>query len=100
MLKSYSLLIVTHIEHSGKQLCILEKQPLKRQIIHLKKKNDIFSRWLEIAAHPSSIQGCNGALALLREGLGGADEERVSAMMTAEVYDKWMDDTTILFEFL
>ncbi|KAF9067462.1 phosphatase 2C-like domain-containing protein [Rhodocollybia butyracea] len=42
----------------------------------------------------------NGALAILHNALGGADKEKVSAMVTVQMQDKWMDDTTILFEFL
>ncbi|KIK56894.1 hypothetical protein GYMLUDRAFT_46785 [Collybiopsis luxurians FD-317 M1] len=60
------------------------------------EETDMFRRWIEVAAGSES----NGALALLRDALGGTDEATVSSMLTAEIYDKWMDDTTILFEFL
>lgn len=36
------------------------------------------------------------ALALLREGLGGHDEEKVSFYITVEMDVPWQDDTTIM----
>ena len=42
----------------------------------------------------------NLALGVLREALGGEDEEKVSRMMTVEMSFKWMDDTTILVQRL
>ncbi|KLO19449.1 protein serine/threonine phosphatase 2C, partial [Schizopora paradoxa] len=38
----------------------------------------------------------NPALSLLRDGLGGTDPKRVSSMLTVELGDRWMDDTTIV----
>lgn len=38
----------------------------------------------------------NRALHLLRDALGGSDEKRVSRMITVEMENRWMDDTTIL----
>jgi len=40
----------------------------------------------------------NLALSVLREALGGEDEEKVSCMLTVEMFFKWMDDTTILVQ--
>jgi pyruvate dehydrogenase phosphatase len=37
----------------------------------------------------------NLALSALRQLLGGADTERVSAYMTLETLQRWMDDTSI-----
>lgn len=37
----------------------------------------------------------NLALSVLRQLLGGADTERVSAYMTLETMHRWMDDTSI-----
>lgn len=42
----------------------------------------------------------NLALGVLRDALGGEDEEKVSRMMTVEMSFKWMDDTTILVQRL
>jgi len=42
----------------------------------------------------------NLALSVLREALGGEDEEKVSRMITVEMFFKWMDDTTILVQRL
>ena len=42
------------------------------------------------------LKKCNLALGVLREALGGEDEEKVSRMMTVEMSFKWIDDTTIL----
>ncbi|KAJ3835145.1 phosphatase 2C-like domain-containing protein [Lentinula raphanica] len=62
----------------------------------------IFRRCMEVASARSDMdhQATNPALMILRDALGEADVERVSAMMTVEMYDKWMDDTTVLFEEL
>ncbi|KAK0195261.1 protein serine threonine phosphatase 2C [Armillaria mellea] len=57
-------------------------------------------RWLEIIGPTVWAEGTNAALHLLREGLGGTDEEKVSQMMTVERTDRWMDDTTILIQRL
>ncbi|PBK73781.1 protein serine threonine phosphatase 2C [Armillaria solidipes] len=57
-------------------------------------------RWLEIIGPTVWTEGTNAALHLLREGLGGTDEEKVSQMMTVERTDRWMDDTTILIQRL
>lgn len=38
----------------------------------------------------------NPALALLRRGLGGESEESVSRMLTVEMEERWMDDTSIV----
>lgn len=40
----------------------------------------------------------NLALALLRDGLGGSDIDKVSRNLTVEIVFKWMDDTTILVQ--
>ncbi|KAH7922376.1 protein serine threonine phosphatase 2C [Leucogyrophana mollusca] len=40
----------------------------------------------------------DGALRLLRDALGGDDEDRVAQMLTVEMGMKWMDDTTVLVQ--
>ena len=42
----------------------------------------------------------NLSLSVLREALGGEDEDRVSCMLTVEMSFRWMDDTTILVQRL
>ena len=42
----------------------------------------------------------NLALALLREGLGGSDLDKVSSMITLELDSKWVDDVTVLVQRL
>jgi pyruvate dehydrogenase phosphatase len=56
-------------------------------------------KWVEKVGRGYSKKG-NLALGVLREALGGGDEERVSRMMTVEMSFKWMDDTTILVQRL
>ncbi|KAH7905624.1 protein serine threonine phosphatase 2C [Hygrophoropsis aurantiaca] len=61
----------------------------------------IANKWVELvgramAQNPSD----NSALSLLRDALGGDDEERVSQMLTVEEVSKWMDDTTVLVQSL
>jgi pyruvate dehydrogenase phosphatase len=70
------------------------------------KDIDIFERWIEIAVSSHSAENIdpnerlcqNHALRILRNALGGKDEERVSSMITMEMEERWMDDTTIIVE--
>lgn len=52
--------------------------------------------WVDVLAG-DAVAG-NKALYLLRDGLGGRDEKRVSRMITVEMGFRWMDDTTILVQ--
>jgi len=56
-------------------------------------------KWVAKVGRGYSQKG-NLALGVLREALGGEDEERVSRMMTVEMSFKWMDDTTIIVQRL
>jgi pyruvate dehydrogenase phosphatase len=56
-------------------------------------------KWVDKVGREYSKKG-NLALDVLREALGGEDEEKVSRMMTVEMSFKWMDDTTILVQRL
>ena len=52
----------------------------------------------EDANRGANVQGVledNSALAILRYVLGGDDTDKVSQIITAEVMDRFMDDTTI-----
>lgn len=40
----------------------------------------------------------NAALYLLRDALGGNDEDKVSRSLTVEMAEKWMDDVTVLVQ--
>lgn len=53
-------------------------------------------RWVSAVGKGYTEANQNLALKLLREGLGGEDEDKVSRMMTVEMSWRWMDDTTIL----
>ncbi|KAJ4465395.1 phosphatase 2C-like domain-containing protein [Lentinula edodes] len=77
--------------------------------LETKEPLDIFPRCMDVACAVPTARYCktsttdhcdNVALSILRDALGGTDIEKVSAMMTVEMQEKWMDDTTILFEFL
>jgi pyruvate dehydrogenase phosphatase len=56
--------------------------------------------WMELGstANPGSHGDAyeNGALRILREGLGGVDEDRVAQWLTVEMDGKWLDDITTL----
>jgi pyruvate dehydrogenase phosphatase len=53
--------------------------------------------WVQlVAATKFGGQRQNAALCLLREGLGGQDGEKVSRVLTVELMEKWMDDTTVV----
>jgi len=68
---------------------LYDKLPLK----------DLVERSVRIVGKGANLSG-NRALALLREALGGEDEEKVSRMLTVELTEKWMDDTTIVVQRL
>ncbi|KAJ7599178.1 protein serine threonine phosphatase 2C [Mycena floridula] len=55
--------------------------------------------WLDIVTGVSGEE--NRALVLLREAMGGKDDlHKISRLITAEMAEKWMDDTTILVQRL
>jgi pyruvate dehydrogenase phosphatase len=56
----------------------------------------VAQEWVDIVALGLEQQEVNLALRLLRHALGGTDLGRVSSMMTVEMTESWMDDTTIL----
>ena len=63
--------------------------------------DDLADIWVQVLAKKEgSENNANLALCLLRDALGGDDEERVSRMMTVEMCFQWMDDTTIVVQKL
>ncbi|KAH7922377.1 protein serine threonine phosphatase 2C [Leucogyrophana mollusca] len=55
--------------------------------------------WVDLVGRARShTPSGNSALSLLRDALGGNDEDRVSQMLTVEMVWKWMDDTTVLVQ--
>jgi pyruvate dehydrogenase phosphatase len=56
----------------------------------------VAQEWVDIVALGQEQREENLALRLLRYGVGGTDLGRVSSMMTVELTESWMDDTTIL----
>jgi len=60
----------------------------------------VAQHWMELGStvspgDPGEVRE-NGALRILREGLGGRDEDKVAQMLTVEVNGKWLDDITTL----
>ncbi|EIN04378.1 protein serine/threonine phosphatase 2C [Punctularia strigosozonata HHB-11173 SS5] len=51
--------------------------------------------WLKAAAKAQDAGG-NLAMEVLRQGLGGEDEAKVSAMLTLESEGRWTDDITVI----
>ncbi|TFK44601.1 protein serine/threonine phosphatase 2C [Crucibulum laeve] len=62
----------------------------------------VINRWSKlVGSYMDSSRGNqhnNIALCLLRDGLGGEDNERVSRNLTVEMEERWMDDVTILVQ--
>jgi len=60
------------------------------------KKNA--QRWMELGSVTESPGGAynNGALRILREGLGGKEVDKVAQLLTVEMDGKWLDDITTL----
>ncbi|TFK20935.1 protein serine/threonine phosphatase 2C [Coprinopsis marcescibilis] len=56
--------------------------------------------WSYVLRNALSRPGENLALNLLRHGLGGNNEDKVSQMLMGESSYRWMDDTTILAQHL
>lgn len=59
---------------------------------------EIGQRWMELGSATENPGGThdNGALRILREGLGGEDVDKVAQLLTVEVSGKWLDDITTL----
>ncbi|KAF9007959.1 protein serine threonine phosphatase 2C [Cyathus striatus] len=58
---------------------------------------DLADLWVKYITE-DNVLSQNLALSLLREALGGTDDEKVSRMMTVEMGTRWMDDTTIVIQ--
>lgn len=60
----------------------------------------VSQRWMELGSTQNSENPNdfykNKALCILREGLGGRDEDKVAQMLTVEMNGKWLDDITTL----
>ena len=60
----------------------------------------IAQRWMELdSAKGQGDHGDwrdNGALRILREGLGGEEEDKVAQLLTVVMSGKWLDDITAL----
>lgn len=52
-----------------------------------------------VVSNRPTVDG-NAALHLLRDAVGGSDEDKVSRNLTVEMAFRWMDDTTILVHSL
>lgn len=63
-------------------------------------KEKLAPYWVNTVASAQELDSDNLALALLREGLGGDDMEKVSRHLTVEMESRWVDDTTILIQQL
>jgi pyruvate dehydrogenase phosphatase len=60
----------------------------------------VAQHWMELgsAANPGDPGNAyeNGALRIIREGLGGTNEDTVAQWLTVEMKGKWLDDITTL----
>lgn len=59
----------------------------------------IARRWMELGSTAKNGPGdvCeNGALRILREGLGGEEVDKVAQLLTVQMSGKWLDDITTL----
>ncbi|KAJ7113824.1 protein serine threonine phosphatase 2C [Mycena epipterygia] len=54
-------------------------------------------KWVEVLGRSERESAENAALYLLRDAMGGQDEDAVSSLITVESEGRAMDDTTILF---
>ncbi|KAF5327475.1 hypothetical protein D9619_004313 [Psilocybe cf. subviscida] len=63
-------------------------------------KEKLAPYWVNTVASAQELDSDNLALALLWEGLGGDDMEKVSRHLTVEMESRWVDDTTILIQQL
>lgn len=56
---------------------------------------NIAQRWMELGSAARDMYD-NGALRILREGLGGEEVDKVAQSLTVEMSGKWLDDITTL----
>ncbi|OCH93128.1 protein serine/threonine phosphatase 2C [Obba rivulosa] len=87
---------VRHVDLSAtgaqKTVLVMASDGLVNQFSGEILSRDAAREWIEVAGGA----GEKPALALLRRALGGDDVEKVSAMLTVEMEERWMDDTTIV----
>jgi pyruvate dehydrogenase phosphatase len=59
---------------------------------------EIAQLWMELGSTTKNLRDThdNGALRILREGLGGEEVEKVVQWLTVETSGKWLDDITTL----
>ncbi|KAF8161005.1 phosphatase 2C-like domain-containing protein [Crassisporium funariophilum] len=69
------------------------------EVERLKVHEVLSKRWVQLIGAQYGEKS-NLALSLLRDGLGGKNEDKVSRMITVEMFFRWMDDTTITVQRL
>lgn len=89
-------------------LILMSDGAVDDSVVNIRGETEIqsFQKWVEIVGARLNTEGAkqelpkripedNLALAVLREVLGGANEEHLSAFLTLEMEGKWVDDTSI-----
>ena len=61
---------------------------------------EMVAHWAQTIGDALDARSDNAALVLLRDALGGDDVRSVSAHLTVEMDERWMDDTTVLVQIL
>ncbi|KDR75423.1 hypothetical protein GALMADRAFT_556142 [Galerina marginata CBS 339.88] len=90
---------VEHIQLSGDSFLIMCTDGMMDLYEDDRLKLDavLSKAWVRLVGENLDLaEGKNLALQLLRDGLGGTDEEKVSRMITVEMAFRWIDDTTII----
>ncbi|KAF7971219.1 hypothetical protein HWV62_21624 [Athelia sp. TMB] len=72
----------------------------RKDINTLQEVADKIVNVLSTRSAPPGLDSNNSALHLLREAMGGSDEDKVSRNLTAQMAFRWMDDVTIVVQSL
>lgn len=72
----------------------------RKDINTLQEVADKIVNVLSTRSAPPGLDSNNSALHLLREAMGGSDEDKVSRNLTVQMAFRWMDDVTIVVQSL
>ena len=92
---------LTNLQGSGPPLLIMCSDGLMDLFDDTLVFDEMLERWVRVVGQAKDDADDNNlALCLLREALGGENLDKVSRMLTVEMIDRWMDDTTIIVHSL
>ena len=89
-------------------IILMSDGAIDESLVHIRGETEAqsFQKWVELVgsrldAENTKYEGLRGAsednlaMTVLREVYGGTNEEQLSAFLTLEMEEKWVDDTSI-----